>query len=102
MPDVLFIVTDDNNKIIYHCHTILELFRLRDVYKVDTCRVYRYLKCKPTKTGTFFKWTKATLDWSESTDSIDKGRVCFELISYEDLEASYNIIRRFQKCKVSL
>ena len=94
MPDLLFIVADEKDYPVYHCHNLLELFRLRGKYQ-HTDRLYRYIKGQKVDGGVYFQWNKIVMCWIPCT--IKKDGYCFQRITFEELEKNYQFILKLKK-----
>jgi hypothetical protein len=96
MPPILFIITSPSGEVIYHCHDLLELFRLRGVYNPShDAEVYRYVDTKVSvQTDKYFQWDRAKRIWLVSDASIGTGiGTGFQRITYASLEPIYNIMK---------
>jgi hypothetical protein len=93
VPPILFIITTQpNDRVVYHCHNLLELFRLREVYQPDLhAEVYRYVDTKVSvQTDKYFQWDKDKLIWVAGSE------VGFQRITYASLEPIYNVLRQMK------
>ena len=90
MPPLLFLVVS-NNTVHYHCHSILELFRLRAMYSLpDDAAVYRYVDTVRHKDA-FFLWDKDKLTW------VSGGTIGFALSSFDALKDAHATLLRMKK-----
>ena len=90
MPPMLFLVVHNNDTVLYPAPSILELFRLRDVFAAPSdTKVYRYINTQ-NYSDKFFSWGKDTLSWIPSPQGIGVG---FGETSFQGLEMAYKIMK---------
>ena len=83
---ILFLVSS-GDEVLYYCHSLLELFRLRKIYNPPTdATLYRYAKAIPA-TDAYFQWDKDKQWWVKSVDGIG-----FGITSFKALEINYRIL----------
>ena len=86
---LLFIVTNDN-KVLYYCHSLMELFRLRKVYNPPSeAKVYRYIDKVSVQIDSYFMWDKITMWWLVSDKHTGIG---FNETSFEIYEPAYKML----------
>ncbi len=94
---LLFIVVDSRreSEVLYYCHNILELFRLKEVFVelLSPVEVYRYSVSGNYTPDKHFNWDEDTLKWEPSTNGTGVG---FEKITYESLEMNWTIVKNMQ------
>ena len=91
MPSLLFLVTDQANRVIYHCHSITELFRLRSSFDVPAdAKLFRYVNTVKYDDA-YFRWDKDTTQW------VYGGPIGFGLCKFDDLKAANEILMRMKK-----
>jgi|ETNmetMinimDraft_30_1059905.scaffolds.fasta_scaffold267186_2 hypothetical protein len=94
---ILFLVLRPTEpKIVYYCHNILELFRLREVFGTHNHRVYRYTELLKNSNKKFDLYAVFTTELTWEVGTANSG-VGFEQISYEQLEANWEFIKCIQK-----
>jgi hypothetical protein len=89
MPDVLFVIINSESKAVYHCHSILELFRLRTIFNTPSdAKLYRFVK-NIVYSDIYLKWNKGNLCWELSDRPQGIG---FGLTTFESLIPAYRIL----------
>lgn len=85
---MLFLVSH-NNKVLYYCNSILELFRLRAIYTPPPeAKLYRWFNTV-TYTDAYFKWDEVSMWWVESSKELGTG---FGACTFESLEPAWKMM----------
>jgi len=93
---ILFLIVHPLDfKVIHYCHNILELFRLREVYKTHGYDVYRYTSTNKTF-DLYAKFNSDKLWWDICSQGIG-----FERITYDSLEANWKFICQIRKSRTT-
>lgn len=89
MPDVLFLIVDAG-RVLYHCHDLIELFRLKGIYKPsDEAEVCRYLKTNKINDRQFW-WNAESRQWVTS-EVAGQTPIITQRISFKQMETNYRI-----------